>query len=186
MSARRFVPVLVAAALAACQPEEVVVPMSQHEHPAAVRVGAVDPADLVALRRATARFHDVAAAEDAGWDFVIPDLSGRPCFQSAAGGMGYHHANTGLLDGTVDAAEPEALLYVPAKNGKLRLAGVEYIVPAAAWPHARPPQLYGQEFPFVEGFGVYGLHVWLWQENPEGLFAAWNPTVSCAPGAPEE
>ncbi len=25
----------------------------------------------------------------------------------------------------------------------------------------------------------YDLHVWLWKENPEGLFAEWNPDVTC-------
>jgi hypothetical protein len=25
----------------------------------------------------------------------------------------------------------------------------------------------------------YDLHVWLWQHNPSGLFAPWNPDVTC-------
>jgi hypothetical protein len=25
----------------------------------------------------------------------------------------------------------------------------------------------------------YSLHVWLWQTNPSGTFAAFNPDVSC-------
>jgi hypothetical protein len=25
----------------------------------------------------------------------------------------------------------------------------------------------------------YDLHAWVWQANPAGMFAAWNPTVSC-------
>jgi hypothetical protein len=27
--------------------------------------------------------------------------------------------------------------------------------------------------------GLYLLHVWLWRSNPSGLFADWNPNVSC-------
>lgn len=27
--------------------------------------------------------------------------------------------------------------------------------------------------------GVWALHVYAWKHNPEGLFAAWNPTISC-------
>jgi len=23
------------------------------------------------------------------------------------------------------------------------------------------------------------LHVWIWRENPSGMFADWNPTVHC-------
>jgi hypothetical protein len=25
----------------------------------------------------------------------------------------------------------------------------------------------------------YDLHVWLYKHNPAGMFAAWNPRVSC-------
>jgi hypothetical protein len=25
----------------------------------------------------------------------------------------------------------------------------------------------------------YDLHVWLWQDNPAGMFALFNPTVTC-------
>jgi len=25
----------------------------------------------------------------------------------------------------------------------------------------------------------YDLHVWLWQDNPMGMFALFNPTVTC-------
>jgi hypothetical protein len=180
MSVRPVALVLLAAILAACQPDEIVVPMARHEHPAPVQVKDTDGAQIAALRRAIIRFHDAAAAEAAGWNFVIPDLTGRPCFESSSGGMGYHFANTGLIDAVVNPAEPEAIIYEPQKNGKLRLVAVEYLVPIAAWPHADPPELYGQRFPEVAGFGVYGLHVWAWRHNPDGLFAAYNPKVSCA------
>ncbi len=26
----------------------------------------------------------------------------------------------------------------------------------------------------------YALHVWAWRSNPDGVFADWNPNVSCA------
>jgi hypothetical protein len=25
----------------------------------------------------------------------------------------------------------------------------------------------------------YDLHVWLWMDNPSGMFAPWNPRVRC-------
>lgn len=25
----------------------------------------------------------------------------------------------------------------------------------------------------------YDLHVWLWRDNPNGLFVNWNPNVTC-------
>jgi hypothetical protein len=26
---------------------------------------------------------------------------------------------------------------------------------------------------------IFKLHIWLWQNNPSGTFADWNPKVSC-------
>jgi hypothetical protein len=181
MSVRRLTPALVALILAACQAEEPVVPEASHQHPAAVKVTEVRPADLAALRRAIGPYHNVERAKAVGWEVVIPDLDGSLCFQSGAGGMGFHYADPGLIaDGLVDAARPEALLSEPQKNGRLRLVAVEYLVPIARWTGAQPPRLYGREFPEVPGFGVYGLHVWIGKENPEGLFEPYNPSVSCA------
>ena len=43
----------------------------------------------------------------------------------------------------------------------------------------------GQHFHFVGspnrygGGAFYELHVWAWKHNPSGMFADWNPTVSC-------
>jgi hypothetical protein len=77
-------------------------------------------------------------------------------------------------------------MYEQRGNG-LRLLGVEYIVPAAAWheKNAAPPSLLGQTFHLVASpnrFGLesfYELHVWAWRENPHGTFADFNPRVSC-------
>ena len=44
---------------------------------------------------------------------------------------------------------------------------------------AAAPVLFGQEFKQNDTFQLWGLHVWLWKENPSGLFASWNPRVSC-------
>jgi hypothetical protein len=185
MSVRRLAPALVAVSLAACQAEQAVVPEAAHQHPAAVKVDEVHPRDLAALRRAIGPYHNVKAAERGGWNFVIPNLDGSLCFETSAGGMGFHYADTDLIgDGVVDAAHPEALLFEPQQNGRLRLVAVEYLVPIALWTGAEPPRLYGQEFPEVPGFGVYGLHVWVGKENPAGLFTAYNPMVSCAFAAP--
>jgi hypothetical protein len=37
----------------------------------------------------------------------------------------------------------------------------------------------GQQFMQFDTFQVWGLHVWIWKENPSGLFAPWNPRVTC-------
>ena len=54
--------------------------------------------------------------------------------------MGIHFVNIGLVDGELDVNNPEALIYEP-RDGAMRLVGVEYIVPVAAWhqTHPQPP-----------------------------------------------
>lgn len=132
--------------------------------------------DLASLRRATAAFHDFEAASDAKWSEPITG-----CMSAGAeGAMGFHYGNVGLIDGVAEVNRPELLLYEPTRNGKLRLVGVEYIIPYAF--HSRdsaPPVLFGQEFVQVDAFGLWGLHAWVWAENPNGMFAPWNPRVSC-------
>lgn len=131
---------------------------------------------LAALRAVTARFHDVEAAMEAGWAVPV-----TPCLSHPTdGAMGYHYGNVALLDDQVAVLEPEALLYEPRKNGKLRLVAVEYLIPFAILPpDADAPELLGQTFHANHGAGVWALHVWIWRNNPSGLFAHWNPNVTC-------
>ncbi|GAB4278299.1 MAG: hypothetical protein Kow0080_29830 [Candidatus Promineifilaceae bacterium] len=131
------------------------------------------------LRAATARFHSIPAAQAAGYD-LVPGLD--HCFENpGVGAMGYHYINVALLDLDVEPLRPEAMVYYSGRNGRLRLGAVEYIVPAAEWDavHTEPPELFGQHFHLNESLGVYTLHAWIWKHNPAGLFADWNPNVSC-------
>jgi hypothetical protein len=41
------------------------------------------------------------------------------------------------------------------------------------------PQLLGQRFTRHSFLPIFKLHIWLWQNNPSGTFADWNPKVSC-------
>ena len=102
--------------------------------------------------------------------------------------MGMHYISRDLVsDGELDAAHPEALIYA-LQNGTIQFVGVEYLVLAEDWEatHQGPPILMGQLFNFVGAPNRYGtppfyeLHVWVGQDNPHGMFADWNPTVSCA------
>lgn len=132
--------------------------------------------DLATLRRVTAPFHRFDAASSAGWNAQITGCMSDP----SLGGMGYHFGKTGAIDGTVSVDEPEVLLYAPEKNGQLRLVAVEYIIPYAF--HARsaePPVLFGQQFKQNDTFQLWGLHAWVWEDNPSGMFASWNPRVTC-------
>ena len=92
-------------------------------------------------------------------------------------------------DPAINATQPEILLYVRDAKGKWRLVGLEYLRFAADQePPIDPsdkPSLFGQAFdgpmPGHEP-GMphhYDLHVWLWADNPSGMFAPFNPTLTC-------
>src|SRR5262245_25679051 len=88
--------------------------------------------ELAELRKVTARFHELETARQAGYNAQI-----TPCWtHHSAGAMGYHYAKTGLLDATVNLLEPEVVMYEPQAGGHMRLVGMEYIVPLAAWQAA--------------------------------------------------
>lgn len=133
--------------------------------------------DLAVLRQVTAAARDTIAAADAGWSAQITGCLAAP----NEGAMGYHYGNGGYIeDGILRVDQPELLLYEPTKNGGRRLVGVEYVILYRDWPRdATPPVLFGQEFAKVDAFGLWGLHAWVWAENPRGMFAPWNPRVSC-------
>lgn len=131
---------------------------------------------LAGLRATIASYHRFEVARDAGYETEI-----TPCMELAGtGGMGFHYGDVSLINGTVEEFKPELLLYEPQKNGTLRLVAVEYIVPFTAWTEASPPVLHGLTFMANETFQVWALHVWAFQHNPAGIFADWNPTISCA------
>lgn len=130
---------------------------------------------LAALRAATAPYHDFDAATQPGlWEVPVPNP--LECLESPAGGMGYHFVRPEYF-GSLDPARPQALIYEPEQDGSMRLVAVEYIVPGS--PGDTPPVLMGQTFHYVERFGIWALHAWVWRHNPEGMFADWNPNVSC-------
>jgi hypothetical protein len=132
------------------------------------------------VRAATRRYHDPAAATAAGYT-LIEGLD--HCFDNpGVGGMGFHYIRAESLDLVVDPRQPEAMVYMPQANGRLKLGAVEYIVPAEAWDGAgntEPPKVLDQTFHLNEALGVYVLHAWLWRSNPAGMFEDWNPKVAC-------
>jgi len=157
------------------------------------------PPEVQEVRAAVARYHSFGQAERDGYS-----VEGEPCVASPAGTMGIHAVNPPLLaDPAIDARQPELLLYVPKSNGKLELVGVEYWTiasanTAAAGPipwfgAARPPlgfftptpSVLGQTFDGpMEGHTPtmpwhYDLHVWVAEANPSGVFAMFNPAISC-------
>lgn len=133
--------------------------------------------DLAQLRRLLAPFHQLERAQEAGWAVPVTGCLANP----AEGAMGFHWGNPAFIeDPAVAVLEPELLLYEPQKNGKSRLVGVEYIVPFTLLPpESEPPMLFGQPFHQNTQAELWALHVWVGRHNPSGLFADWNPKVSC-------
>jgi hypothetical protein len=135
------------------------------------------------IRASTEAYHQVASAAAAGY------AEASPCVSSPDGAMGFHYMNAPLVDAAVEPTVPELLLYEPTAGGNLRLVGVEYMVLAPEWDASNdePPSLAGQPFDDHRAeearhgipFPHYDLHVWAWEENPNGTFAPFNPNVSC-------
>lgn len=160
--------------------------------PAAGVASAAGPTghDLLAARIATARFHSLALAGASGYGQPPAPAPLHECISSfdGTGSMGFHYINGGLLDANVDASHPEVLVYAPDKDGQRKLVALEYVVFQADWIAAHGdtmPSLFGEMFmatPSPNRYAIpafFSLHVWLYQDNPSGLFAPFNPTVSC-------
>ena len=140
--------------------------------------GASGRGELAQIRSATEQFQRPEMAQAAGYSFISSLNDCNPSF----GGAGYQYINIGLIDTSVDLLHPEAMIYVPGRNGTLQLGAVEYIVPVAAWNAihtAEWPRIMDQQFQLNPGLGVYILHIWVWTDNPSGIFEAWNPNVAC-------
>jgi hypothetical protein len=147
----------------------------------AVAAGAFDGA-----KPATARFHDLDKAMAAGYSVKVVDVNGITCIaQPGEGAMGVHMLNPALFDSTIDATAPEALVYEPKANGRLKLVALEYLVLQSAWKGSSPPSLFGRQFDSTASPNRYGLppfyslHAWIWKPNPSGILYAWNPRVEC-------
>jgi hypothetical protein len=140
--------------------------------------------NLTDVRAATAPLANLDVAMAAGYDKV------KGCAQNpGVGAMGQHYVKGDLVgDPALDPLRPEALVFEPRGDGSYRLVAVEYLVLKADWEKANGttvPRLYDKSFTLVTAPNAYELpdfyelHLWLWKTNPKGLFADWNPRVSC-------
>ncbi|HEV8310801.1 MAG TPA: hypothetical protein VGW35_24340 [Methylomirabilota bacterium] len=149
------------------------------------------PPELERVRTALDKYRDPYVAVRDGYFSTIgcvhypkPGGAGRLAYPT--GGMGVHLLNPQLITPTPDPMRPSILVYEP-DHGKLRLVAAEWFVPLATGIKERPT-LFGQPFdgpmeghePLIpRNLHHYDLHVWLWKENPSGLFSPTNPTVRC-------
>jgi len=134
--------------------------------------------DVETLRAATNKYHNRAAAEEAGYPAKLPACIA----DSTMGGMGHHFIDRTLFDEKLEIERPEMLIYAPAGDGKVELVAVEYVVPYRVVPATeKAPRLFGQELKRYDQFNYWALHVWAWRRNSAGLFADYNPAVKCPP-----
>jgi hypothetical protein len=178
--------------------------------PAASSDNATDDPTLEAVRAATEKYRDVNVALAEGYlrdpgDFCeTADMMGRP---ASDGAMGIHFFRPDILgitataprvDGVgthTDFLTPAVLIYEPQADGSLELVAVENLVFLAAWEAAgntEPPAFHGVAYdrmvddPATETDEAhmfaphYDRHVWIYRENPSGVFAQFNPAVTCA------
>jgi len=170
---------LLAVGMAACAAEHDAVPlMNGSGPPDAAAYGDEVVRGFAQARLATERFHTIDSAVAVGYPAVVAQ-----CFTDtvhAHGAMGYHHVNQAYMDSIVDVEKPEILLYARTADGRYELNGVEYILPYRYWPRdSVPPRLMGRELFREDERSYWYAHMWVWKENPAGLFADWNPAVAC-------
>jgi hypothetical protein len=171
---------------------------------------AADPSlDAVRAATERFRDVNVALAEgyvrDPGNMCETADMMGRP---ASLGAMGIHFFRPDLLgisgppnprvsgNGThTDFLRPSILIYEPQADGSLALVAVENLVFADAWRAAgnqAPPSFQGVVYDTMADDPAtaideahqfephYDRHVWLYRDNANGMFAQFNPAVSCA------
>ncbi len=133
------------------------------------------------------------------------EMMGRP---AELGAMGIHFFRPDLLgitappdprvdgNGThTDFRSPGVLIYEPQADGGLELVAIENLVFAEAWAAAgnsEPPEFHGVPYDHMVDDPAtavdeahmfephYDRHVWLYRENPNGVFAQTNPRVTCS------
>jgi hypothetical protein len=133
------------------------------------------------------------------------EIMGRP---AELGAMGIHYFRPDLLGITAppsprvsgsgthtDFLKPAILIYEPQADGGLELVAVENLVFEASWKRAgnsAPPTFHGVAYdhmvddPSTRADEAhmfephFDRHVWIYRENPNGVFAQFNPKVSCA------
>lgn len=136
---------------------------------------AAGKSSIPAVRAATNKYKDLnVALADNYIEFY------KCTEQPGVGTMGQHFVNLDLVgDPAVDPLRPEVLVYAPKRNGRYKLVAVEYVTFAAG------QTVLGQSMNPVGAGNRYGLdpffakHAWIWHGNPAGLFADWNPSITC-------
>lgn len=121
------------------------------------------------LRDVTEEYRSLAEAKEDGYKKITPCIE-----KKGVGAMGFHYAKNSLIDDKIDPRKPEILVYMPNKQGKYKLVAVEFLSTAK-----KRPVIAGVKFDNGPVPGTFALHAWIWRDNPDGMFAAYNPAHRC-------
>lgn len=154
--------------------------------------------ELEAVRAATQKYRDVAAARADGYVVVSPYTPN----------MGFHFVNPALVapdeEAEVDTTKPPILVYFTtgayapgpggihesARDGELRLGAVEFAHVGDDGAPGTPANYFSDEsasrslavseedgWHWTPGPDITALHVWVHRGNPAGVFHPTNPTI---------
>jgi hypothetical protein len=132
------------------------------------------------------------------------EMMGRP---ASLGAMGVHYVRMDFLGVTeppsprvngsgthTDFRRPSILIYEPQADGSMELVAVENLVFARAWHNtdqSEPPSFHGLAYDTMLDDPAttmdeahmfeahFDRHVWIFRDNPNGVFAPFNPAVTC-------
>ncbi len=132
------------------------------------------------------------------------EMMGKP---ASLGAMGIHFFRPDMLGVTAppnprvsgtgthtDFRRPSILIYEPQQDGSLQLVAVENLVFQKSWSDTGakgPPTFHGLAWDNMKDDPAtaideahmfephYDRHVWIYRDNPNGMFAQYNPKVSC-------
>jgi hypothetical protein len=132
------------------------------------------------------------------------EMMGKP---AVLGAMGVHYFRPDLVGVTeppnprvsgngvhTDFRKPSILIYEPQADGSMELVAVENLVFQASWRATgakAPPTFHGLTWDAMADdpdtaideahmFAPhYDRHVWIYRDNPNGVFTPFNPSVSC-------
>lgn len=152
--------------------------------------------DLDAARAALAKYSDPIVAVRDGYFSTLacvdfPEAVKDGPVEYPAGAMGIHFLNPNNIGPKLDPTKPQILIYEPVGD-KLVLAAAEWFVPVQVAGNTAP-SIFGQQLagpmdghePIIPAsLRHYDLHVWLWKDNPKGIFTSTNAALKCTPGSP--
>jgi hypothetical protein len=132
------------------------------------------------------------------------EMMGKP---ASLGAMGIHYFRPDMLGVTAppnprvtgtgthtDFRNPAILIYEPQADGGLKLVAIENLVFQKSWAATgatKPPSFHGVAWDRMQDDPATTLdeahmfephfdrHVWIYRDNPNGVFAQYNPNVSC-------